>query len=88
MPTSILHAGAWGNLLQNPSFEQGISGWSNYGGTLSQVGSPCQSGDFAASLTSDTVGMKWIYQTVSIQGGEDYNFSGYALKNDSNIGSM
>ena len=82
---SDLQAGAWDNLLQNPGFEDGIAGWSSYGGTLSQVGSPVQSGAFAAALTSDTASTKWIYQTVSIQGGGAYTFCGCALKNDPDI---
>ena len=83
--TSILQAEYADNLLLNPDFEDGINGWSTYGGNLSQVESPVQSGTFAAALTNDTTSTIWIYQTASIQGGENYTSCGYALKNDPNI---
>jgi hypothetical protein len=73
----------------NPGFEAGTTDWSeNGGGTLSVVGSQVHSGNLAATLSSDSVGTKWIYQVVSIQEGGTYTFCGYALKNDSNITSM
>lgn len=85
---SILHAEDQINLLQNPSFEEGLSDWSTYRGIFSLVESPVQNGAFAAALTTDTPNTIWIYQTVSIQGGEKYTLCGYALKNDPGIESV
>ena len=80
-------------LLSNGGFENATGGvpddWSKYGGTLSQVSSPVRSGSYAASFTSDTSSTKWIYQVIApITGGDSYTFSGYAVKNDSNITSV
>ena len=80
-----LSAGAGENLLQNPGFEDGTSGWSTYGGALSIVGSQVHSGGSAAAFESNSATTKWIYQVVPVSGGESYTFSGYAIKNDPNI---
>ncbi len=48
----IVPAGAWDNLLENPDFEEGVTGWSAYGGTLSQTESPVHGGAFAAAFKS------------------------------------
>lgn len=76
-------------LLINGGFEDATTGWSAYGGgTLSQIVSPHQSGDFAAAFESASLATKWVYQSASVHGGETYNFSGYILKDDANIASI
>jgi hypothetical protein len=86
--TSILHAEDLTNILKNSGFEEGTANWSTYGGSLSLVESPVQSGSYAVALNSDAVSTIWVHQTVPIQGGESYTFCGYALKNDPNIESV
>ena len=76
------------NLLLNSGFEDGISNWSKYGGTLGTSSSIVNSGTVSATLTSTTSSTKWIYQVVSVTGGTFYSFSGYVQKNDSNISSI
>lgn len=76
------------NLLSNPGFEDGATSWSKYGGTLGNSSSTVNSGTMSATLTSTTQSTKWIYQVVSVTGGVYYSFSGYAVKNDSNISSI
>jgi hypothetical protein len=76
------------NLLTNPGFEDGTTGWSKYGGDLQTTSSQIHSGSISASLVSITQSTKWIYQIVSITGGLAYTLSGYGLKNDSIISSV
>lgn len=81
---SILHAQESNNLLQNPNFEEGPSGWSVFGGTLSLVDSPVQDGSSAAKF-SVTGQEGWIYQFINIAPGSSYILTGYALKNEPQI---
>ncbi|MFQ5472337.1 MAG: hypothetical protein ACE5FA_05565 [Dehalococcoidia bacterium] len=36
-------------------------------------------------FSSNTTSTKWVHQTVAVEGGEYYEASGYALKNDPNV---
>ena len=73
--------------LRNGGFEeadyQGLpSFWHRYGGELARTNNVRFEGQFAAALTSQTNSTKWAYQIVSIQGGQAYVLSAYALKAD------
>jgi len=84
---SISPALAWDNLLQNPGFEEGTTGWSEHGGTLIQVNSPVHAGDHAGefTITSISSAAGWIYQVIAVSRGETYTFSGYAWKDNPSI---
>ena len=76
-----------GGALRNGSFEEADSegrpsSWSKYGGELLRTSAARFEGQFAAALRSETSSTKWIYQTVTVQGGKAYILSGYALKDD------
>ena len=76
--------------LANAGFEEADGegrplGWRKYGGELRQSAVAKQEGRFAAAFTSRTTSTKWVFQTVTIEGGEAYVLSGYALKNDANV---
>ena len=78
-------AGETHELLINPGFEQATGGvpdgWSDWGGTLEQVSDSAHSGSHAAVFTTTSAdGLKYIYQTIAITGGESYTFSGWILK--------
>ena len=74
--------------LTNGGFESVRSdgtgyGWRKIGGTMTTIGSPVLNGSRAMSLSSSgTSSTKWVYQTVSINGGWYYEGSVYAWKND------
>jgi hypothetical protein len=73
--------------LSNGSFEEADadgwpSSWQKYGGELFRTGAARFEGQFAAAFRSETNSTKWAYQTVTVQGGRAYIFSGYALKDD------
>ena len=61
----------------NGGFEQGLDGWSKYGGELRAVGSPVNTGSLAGELFSSTDSTKWAYQTVRIDPAQAYEFDGY-----------
>ncbi|MFH1485865.1 MAG: hypothetical protein ABIH46_07330, partial [Chloroflexota bacterium] len=86
IPTPLPHS------IINDSFEratEGIpDGWETFGGNLMQVSHPVRSGSCAAAFTSITASTKWIFQTVAVQPGEWYSFSGFAYKNDFNVTSV
>ena len=75
------------DLLVNGGFEEAqgttLSNWSANKGTLVQVSSPAHSGSHAATYTSSQTG--YLYQTIQVQAGGSYIFSGYLIKNDSRI---
>jgi hypothetical protein len=76
------------NLLLNPSFEDGTTNWSKYGGIFEASSSTINNGTRSAVLSSTTSSTKWIYQTVLVTGGVYYSFSGYTVKNDNNVSSV
>ncbi len=66
-----------GARLLNPGFESGTDGWQKYGGELRSVSTPTKGGTGAGLFTSATASTKWVYQTVVIEPGGTYEFSGY-----------
>jgi DNA/RNA endonuclease YhcR with UshA esterase domain len=76
------------NLLTNPGFEGGTTGWSvNFStATFSVVTTTVYAGSYAAALTSNSTSIKFISQTVAgIHPGSNYSFSGYGYIADSNV---
>jgi hypothetical protein len=78
-PTQTATSGPTGNGLVfiNGGFEDGIAGWSKFGGELSAAASPRMSGARAGRLTSATESTKWAYQPVRIDAAKTYEFQGY-----------
>jgi len=82
-------ASSGSNLFQNPGFEEGIEGWSKSTSAATFVVTDTvgyvHNGTLAASLNrTDGVGGEiYIYQDVPVLGGQFYNLSGWAYKNDS-----
>ena len=79
--------------LVNGGFEQRRAdgspyGWRKIGGTLSTVAGPVAEGSSAIALTSVTSATKWVYQTVSVQGGSWYEASVRAWKSDANAAAV
>ncbi len=77
-------------VLANAGFEEADGegrplDWQKYGGELRRSAVAKQEGWFAAAFTSRTTSTKWAFQTVTVEGGEAYVLSGYALKNDANV---
>ncbi len=56
--------------------------WRKYGGELLRTSAMHLQGQFAAAFSSETSSTKWVYQTVTVQGGKAYVLSAYALKDD------
>ena len=78
--TSILHAKADGNLLQNPGFEERTAVWESYGGTFGCTEDPVRSGSLAGVVTAPGAGMaSCIYQTHSACPGDTCSLSGWVL---------
>jgi hypothetical protein len=57
-------------------------GWRKIGGEISASGAVSSEGDLSAALLSRTESTKWLYQTVSVEGGSYYRLRAMALKND------
>jgi len=57
-------------------------GWRKIGGEMSASRSFRAEGERSAALVSRTTSTKWIYQTVSVEGGSFYRLRAAALKND------
>ncbi|UCH87353.1 MAG: hypothetical protein JSU97_02900, partial [Dehalococcoidia bacterium] len=79
-------------VLANAGFEEADGegrplGWRKYGGELRRSAVASREGQFAAAFISRTTSTKWIFQTVTVEGGAAYILSGYALKNDANVQS-
>lgn len=75
--TPVLQTAAPGFELVNGSFEEGLRGWSKFGGTLDAVDAPVRSGLHAGQLTSATDATKWAYQTLLVDASRYYEFDGY-----------
>ncbi len=60
-------------------------GWRKIGGEMSASNAFHAEGGRSAALVSRTASTKWIYQTVSIQGGAFYRLQAAALKNDPGV---
>ena len=74
-PTAV--PAAPGFAFVNGGFEQGLDGWSKFGGTLGLIDAPVQSGAHAGRLTSNTDSTKWAYQVVLVDSSQFYEFGGY-----------
>ena len=72
---------AFGGMLYNGDFEVDDAGkpdgWSKFGGTMTLT-SAAYDGTYSAELDSDTTSTKWLYQVVSVDGGEWYGLDGFA----------
>ena len=84
-PTNALVTGARFNLVDNPSFEAGLAGWSASSTALtiagaSMVQSPERSmfGDYAASVTSTSTGDGIHYTLTGLAANTTYVVSAYA----------
>jgi hypothetical protein len=75
--TPASSAAAPGFELTNGGFEEGLRGWSKFGGTLEAIDEPVQGGLRAGQLSSTTGSTKWAYQTVLIDPARFYEFDGY-----------
>ncbi|HEX5140954.1 MAG TPA: carbohydrate binding domain-containing protein, partial [Dehalococcoidia bacterium] len=64
-------------VFTNGSFEEGTDGWQKFGGELGVATEPRVSGNASGMLTSSTTSTKWAYQTVAVDQGQTYEFSGY-----------
>jgi hypothetical protein len=60
-------------------------GWRKVGGEMSASKAFRAEGERSAVLVSSTASTKWIYQTVSVQGGAFYRLLAAALKNDPGV---
>jgi carbohydrate binding protein with CBM4/9 domain len=60
----------------NGGFEDGLTGWSKYGGELTTT-SNARGGGSAGLLTSNTESTKWAYQAVAIDASQHYEFSAH-----------
>ncbi|MGW1174900.1 carbohydrate binding domain-containing protein [Kitasatospora sp. NPDC002543] len=65
------------NLVANPGFESGLSGWTCSGGTGAAVGSPVHSGSGALQATPTGQDTAQCSQTVSVQPNSQYTLSAY-----------
>ncbi len=73
------------NLLRNPRFEEGDSGWNKYGSTQLTIVDNTLNGTKAGALTSDKTGTKYIYQDFETFEGEEFQLAGLIFWNDSSI---
>ena len=76
-PLAAAAPAAPGFELLNGDFEQGLDGWSKFGGTLSLIDAPVHAGAHAGRLTSTTDSTKWAYQVVLVDPSQFYEFAGY-----------
>ena len=60
-------------------------GWRKVGGEMSASKAFRAEGERSVALVSRTASTKWIYQTVSVQGGAFYRLSAAVLKNDPGV---
>jgi chitinase len=65
------------NLLTNPGFESGLSGWTCSAGSGTTVSSPVHSGSSALQATPGSSDDAQCSQVVSVQPNSSYSLSGY-----------
>jgi hypothetical protein len=70
-------AAAGSNLLTNPGFESGLTGWSCDAGTATVVSSPVHSGSGALAATPTDSDDAQCTQTVTVQANTAYTLSAY-----------
>jgi hypothetical protein len=77
--------------LINPGFEDVADGvpvaWDKYGGSLSSATSPVRTGGRAARFESTSDSTKWLFQSVTVTGGDAYAFDAWVLHNDPGVAS-
>ncbi len=61
--------------------------WDSYGGSLSIATSPVRTGGRAARLESTTDSTKWLFQTITVNGGKVYAFDAWILHDDPRVAS-
>jgi hypothetical protein len=80
-----------GGALVNGGFEDVAEGvpasWEKYGGSLSSATAPVRTGTRSARFESTTDSTKWVFQLVSVAGGETNAFTAWVLHEDSGVGS-
>lgn len=91
-PTPAVVTDPIGPELRNGGFEAmaddgSPASWEKHGGMLSSTISSVHAGTHAARLQSDTESTKWLYQTVSVAGGDWYIFGAWILDDDANVRS-
>jgi hypothetical protein len=80
-PTAPARSDEIAEYLRNAGFEE-VAGdgspfaWHKFGGEFS-IATAARSGSTAARLTSGTDSTKWIYQAVTVRGGETYAFDAW-----------
>jgi chitinase len=84
--TAQAHA-AGTNILANPGFESGLSGWTCTAGSGSTVSSPVHSGTSALKATPTASDTAQCSQTVAVQPNSAYTLSGYVQGNYVYIGA-
>ncbi len=81
-----------GGMLVNGDFEDAdgdvLSGWSKYGGELSQTSQHHRSGEHSGAFSSSSDSTKWAYQALTVSGGAAYQFGIYVLLNDSSTSEV
>lgn len=70
------------NIIANPSFETGTTGWSTTSGSIARSSNTYRRGLYALSITPSTGGVV-VYYTVSLSSGTTYNLSLDILTTDS-----
>lgn len=70
-------AAAGGNLVSDPGFESGLTGWSCDAGTAAAVGSPVHTGSGALAATPTSSDTAQCSQAIAVQPGSAYTLSAY-----------
>jgi chitinase len=84
--TAQAHAAST-NILTNPGFESGLTGWTCTAGSGSTVSSPVHSGSFALKAVPTSNDTAQCSQTVAVQPNSSYTLSGYVQGNNVYIGA-
>lgn len=76
--------------LVNGGFEQARNdgtpyGWRKVGGQMGTSATTKAEGQRSATLASHTESTKWLYQSLSVEGGRHYRLTAKALKSDANV---
>ncbi|NNM29617.1 MAG: glycoside hydrolase family 16 protein, partial [Akkermansiaceae bacterium] len=80
--SSLSNPGGGDNLLANPGFEEGTSGWTvnSGGGTIATAGAPARTGTSSLEIDNGGAG-GWsspnVVQSFPASPGETFNFNGY-----------
>jgi chitinase len=77
---------ATGNLVTNPGFESGLTGWTCDAGTASAVTTPVHAGTHALSAAASSTDDAQCTQTMIVQPGHTYTLSAWAEGNFAFLG--